>query len=63
MMIIIIMKTVNYLKEEKSMSKYTKEMFVKKANEIHNCKYDYSKSDYKNSYTKIIIICHNHNKP
>jgi hypothetical protein len=34
--------------------------FIKKSNEIHGDKYDYSKVDYKNANTKIIIICKEH---
>lgn len=37
--------------------KYTTESFISKAIEIHGNKYDYSKVDYKNSRTKIAIIC------
>lgn len=36
--------------------------FIKKANKIHNNKYDYSLVDYKNNITKIEIICPIHNK-
>ena len=36
------------------------EDFVKKAKEIHGDKYDYSKVEYKNSTTKICIICPEH---
>ena len=39
------------------MKKYTKEEFIEKAKEVHGNKYDYSKVEYKNSQTKIIIIC------
>ena len=38
--------------------KLTKEEFIKKANEKHNGKYDYSKVDYVNNRTKVCIICH-----
>nr|DAR64447.1 MAG TPA: restriction enzyme [Caudoviricetes sp.] len=38
----------------------TKEEFIKKANEVHKDKYDYSKVDYVNSTTKVCIICHEH---
>jgi very-short-patch-repair endonuclease len=38
----------------------TKEQFIEKAIEIHGDKYDYSKVDYVNSKTKIIIICKEH---
>ena len=34
--------------------------FIKKANEKHNGKYDYSKVIYVNNYTKICIICPKH---
>jgi hypothetical protein len=35
-------------------------LFIKKAKEIYNDKYDYSKSVYLNSKTKITIICDKH---
>ena len=35
----------------------TKEQFINKSNQIHNNKYDYSLSEYKNNSTKIKIIC------
>ena len=35
-------------------------MFIKKANEIHNNKYDYSKVNYITGHKKIIIICKDH---
>ena len=38
----------------------TTEGFVKKANEIHEGKYDYSKVEYANSSTKVCIICPEH---
>ena len=34
--------------------------FIERATIIHNNKYDYSKSDYINNYTKICIICPEH---
>jgi very-short-patch-repair endonuclease len=34
--------------------------FIQRANQIHNNKYDYSKIEYKNGYTKICIICTEH---
>lgn len=37
-----------------------KTKFIVKSNIIHNNKYDYSKVDYKNSYTKVIITCPTH---
>jgi Uri superfamily endonuclease len=41
-------------------TKTTNEEFIKKAKLVHNDKYDYSKVDYKNSNTRIIIICKEH---
>lgn len=38
----------------------TTEEFIIRAKEIHKDKYDYSKSNYINSNTKIIIICSKH---
>ena len=40
--------------------KVTVQEFIKKSNEIHNNKYDYSLVEYKNNFTKIKIICPNH---
>ena len=40
--------------------KLSKEEFIKKANEVHNGKYDYNKVDYVNNSTKICIICPKH---
>lgn len=37
--------------------KLTKEKFIEKAQKIHNNKYNYSKVNYINSQTKIIITC------
>lgn len=34
--------------------------FIKKSNEIHNNKYDYSLVEYKNTVTKVKIICPDH---
>ena len=39
--------------------KYTTEEFINKANEIHNNKYDYSKSEYVTTDEKVCVICHN----
>jgi len=36
------------------------ENFIKKAEKLHGNKYDYSSIDYKNSHTKIKIICKKH---
>ena len=38
----------------------TKEEFIEKAKEVHEDKYDYSKVNYINSFTKVIIICKIH---
>jgi very-short-patch-repair endonuclease len=40
--------------------RYTKELFIQKSIEIHNNKYDYSLVDYKNTKTKVKIICPDH---
>jgi hypothetical protein len=40
--------------------KDTLESFVIKAEKLHGKKYDYSKVVYKNSWTKIQIVCHKH---
>lgn len=40
--------------------KLTLEIFVEKSNFTHYHKYDYSKVDYKNNKTKVIIICKKH---
>ena len=40
--------------------KITTELFIKRANEVHNGKYDYSKSVYKNNSTYVTIICPEH---
>ena len=39
---------------------YTKDKFIEIARSIHGDKYDYSKVDYVNSQTKVIIICREH---
>ena len=41
-------------------AKLTTEEFIEKAIKVHGVKYDYSKVDYKNSQTKIIIVCPTH---
>lgn len=38
----------------------TNDNFIKEAAALHNNKYDYSKSNYINNSTKLIIICPNH---
>ena len=40
-----------------SKQRLTKEEFIKKAQEVHGNKYDYSMVNYKNANTKITIIC------
>ena len=40
-----------------SKQRLTKEEFIKKAQEVHGDKYDYSKVNYKNINTKITITC------
>lgn len=48
-------------KEKKSnLNTLTTEIFIKKVKIIHNNKYDYSKVEYKNSQTKVCIICPQH---
>lgn len=42
------------------MNGFTRSEFIKKSKEIHGDKYDYSLVDYKNSRTKVKIICPNH---
>lgn len=43
---------------------YSTEEFIEKSNKIHGIgRYDYSKTKYINSQTKVIIICHNHEEP
>lgn len=39
-------------------NKITQEEFIERANKVHNFKYDYSKLEYKDSHSKIKIICH-----
>jgi hypothetical protein len=40
--------------------KYNTQTFIDKAIEVHGNKYDYSKVDYVNSNTKVLIICKEH---
>jgi len=42
--------------------KKTQEEYIKQANVVHNNFYDYSKTQYVNSYTKVEIRCPKHNK-
>ena len=39
------------------MKRLTTKEFIKKVKVVHGDKYDYSLADYKNTYTKIKIIC------
>ena len=41
-------------------NKLTTEEFIKRAKEIHDGKYDYSKVEYKNNSTNVCIICPDH---
>ena len=43
-----------------SRGRLTTENFIKKAREIHGDKYDYSKVEYVNAKTPVIITCHSH---
>jgi hypothetical protein len=40
--------------------KFSKEKFIKKAKKVHGNKYNYSKVNYVNNHTKVIIICPKH---
>ena len=42
------------------LKKITTEEFIQKVREIHGDRYDYSKVDYRNAKTKVIIICKEH---
>ena len=37
--------------------KLTTSQFIEKSNELHNFKFDYSKVEYKDNHSKVIIIC------
>lgn len=43
--------------ERRNMTRKEKDVFVHEAQNKHGAKYDYSKVDYNNAYTKIKIIC------
>jgi len=43
----------------KVMTKTTKD-FITEARKVHGYKYDYSKVEYKNSYSKVTIVCPDH---
>jgi len=40
--------------------KYNNDIFIEKSDKVHSSKYDYSLVDYKNSNTKVKIICPEH---
>ena len=40
--------------------KFNTDIFLEKAHKVHGDEYDYSKVEYKNSNTKVIIICRKH---
>jgi len=42
------------------LKKYNRSIFIEKASIVHNNVYDYSKVEYVNSKTKVIIICKTH---
>jgi len=48
------------VEKRKELQKIPLSEFVKKANEIHNCKYDYSKVNYECIKDKVEIICPEH---
>jgi hypothetical protein len=48
------------LKNSAEKYSFTKEEFTQKAKEVHSDRYDYTKVDYKNSKTKVEIICKTH---
>lgn len=41
-------------------NRFTTEQFIEKSHDKHGDKYDYSKVDYVNSKTKVIVICKKH---
>ena len=43
-----------------TLKRKTSEEFIQKAKAIHGDRYDYSKVNYKNSYSKVIITCPDH---
>lgn len=48
------------IKKSKQTRTYSNETFIEKANNVHNFKFDYSKLEYTNSTSKIIVICKKH---
>ena len=49
-----------YKQTRKPQTALTTEEFINRAKVIHGDKYDYSKVEYKNSFTKVCIICPEH---
>lgn len=45
---------------ERVISRKTTKQFVREANEVHNFRYDYTKVEYVNNYTKVTIGCKIH---
>lgn len=43
-----------------SMSVHDQESFLKRANDVHGDKYDYSKAQYSNALEKVLIVCKKH---
>lgn len=37
--------------------KLSKDEFIQRSNDVHDSYYDYSKVDYVNSHTKVLILC------
>ena len=59
------MLPINHLKGQKcptcsGRNKVTNELFIEKAKQIHDDKYDYSQIEYINAQTNIRIICREH---
>ena len=46
----------------RSNKRLTTAEFIERAKKIHGTKYDYSKVEYINAHTKVIIICPKHNE-
>lgn len=47
-------------KRRSDSSRFTTKDFIEKARQVHKCKYDYSKVEYKDSNSKVCIICPKH---
>lgn len=48
--------------EKRKDERMTTEKFIKRSNEVHNNKYDYSKTTYSRPHEKVTIICKKHGK-